>query len=280
MTTAASSLDPTLKVGYTSESAYLQSCALRNDEDIQRRFTLNFALQHWEHSFPPNFLLSRLGIEPRCLIQGSASVENVEEFVSFLARQGICAPRIHVLDLIDLQALGYANPHATYHRADAADLAALFDSGTFDCVVQDHLLNCAPFALYSPILGEVARILRQGGMAFVHYTDSSGFPQAKGQALGRYLLGSATEYTLELPAALQAAFIDMPVQERLIATADGHILATTPFGNLEHFLSFSSLAERFLAAGLSLEDHKRLNVLGGEGLDCRRNYCIVSPRCR
>jgi SAM-dependent methyltransferase len=213
-------------------------------------------------------------------MQGSASPDNVGSLVSFFARQGIFAPRIHVLDLIDLQALGYADPRAVYHRANAADLSTLFDDGSFDCVVQDHLLNCAPIAMYRPILSEAARILRPGGAAFLHYTDSSGFPQAKGHALSRYLLETATAYSLHLPADVRELFAEKPVEERLMAVGEGHILATLPFGNLEHFLPFPRFAEQLDAAGLLLETHNRLNIVDGEGLDCRRNHCLASPRPR
>jgi hypothetical protein len=126
-------------------------------------------------------------MKPRCLIQGSASASNVDSLIRFLHDQGVPAPEIHVIDLIDLTALGYADPRARYHQINAADLSELFTDRSIDLLLQDHLLNCAPICHYDAILSEVGRILSSTGLALLHYTDPSRFPIARGNRMKTWL---------------------------------------------------------------------------------------------
>lgn len=265
--------------GYAEPALYLQRCERRNDDDAQQKFSLKFALNSWRTELASGWLASRLGMKPRCLIQGSASAGNVDSLIRFLHDQGIPAPEIHVIDLIDLKGLGYADPRAQYHRADAADLSDLFVDGSLDLLLQDHLLNCAPVCHYDSILAEVRRILDPAGLAFLHYTDPSRFPSARGNSIEHLISSEGPKYRLDMTDSMLQACFSMSPAERLIETADGFIIVTLPFGNLEHFIPFDSFAARLTRAGLKLESRRIVNIIDGEGLDCRRNLCLAMP-CR
>lgn len=265
--------------GYAEPALYLQRCRRRNDDDAQRKFSLKFALDFWRAELASGWLASRLGMNPRCLIQGSASVDNVDSLIRFLHDQGIPAPEIHVIDLIDLTGLGYADPRAQYHRANATDLSDLFVDGSIDLLLQDHLLNCAPVCHYDSILAEVERVLNPAGLALLHYTDPSRFPSARGNFMEYLISSDGTDYRLDMTDSVRQACFSMSPAERLIETAEGFIIVTLPFGNLEHFIPFDSFAARLTQAGLKLESHLTVNIIDGEGLDCHRNLCLAIP-CR
>lgn len=265
--------------GYAEPALYLQRCERRNDSDAQRRFSLKFALDLWQAELPSGWLASRLGMKPRCLIQGSASAGNVDSLIRFLHDQGVPAPEIHVIDLIDLTALGYADPRARYHQVNAVDLSELFTDGSIDLLLQDHLLNCAPICHYDAILGEVGRILNPTGLALLHYTDPSRFPTARGNPMKTWLNAESSDYRLEMTDSMRQTCFSMLSAERLIETAEGFVLVTLPFGNLEHFISFENFAARLTRANLKLEFRRTVNIIDGEGLDCQRNHCLAIP-CR
>jgi len=268
---------PSLTEGYAEPALYLQRCERRNNNDAQRKFSLKFALDLWRTELPNGWLGSRIGMKPRCLIEGNASPDNVDSLLRFLYDQGIPSPEIHVIDLIDLAALGRADPRAFYHRANAADLSEVFTNGSIDLLFQDHLLNCAPISHYDAILGEVGRVLSSTGLALVHYTDPSRFPRACGNSLKEWFSVEGTDYRLNMPDFMHQRYLSFPMAERLIETTEGIIMVTLPFGNLEHFTPFEHFEARVANANLKLESRHTMNIIDGEGLDCRRNYCLITP---
>jgi SAM-dependent methyltransferase len=271
-------LNRPVAIGYVNPDAYLAQNERRNAEDAKRRFSLGFALARWQAELPRGLLSERFGTSPRCLIQGSASPDNVDALVAFLRHQGIAWPEIHVIDLIDLEALGHIQKPTRFHRADAADLSQFFADASFDLVLQDHLLNCAPVGTYQPILGELRRILHPGGLALLHYTDPSEFPPAEGEALRDRLGPDGDVHNVRLSAAECDAFIRRGPARRLVAIDDGVVMVTLPSGNLEHFISFEAFEDLLGAAGLAVRQRHIVRLIDGEGLACRRNHCLVEPR--
>lgn len=268
---------PTLAQCYTEPALYLQGCERRNNNDAQRKFSLKFALDLWQANLPSGWLYSQLGMKPRCLIQGCASANNVDSLVRFLYDQGIQSPEIHVIDLLDLVGLGYADPRASHHQINAANLSPLFADGSVDLVVQDHLLNCAPICYYDAILSEISRVLSPAGLALLHYTDPSRFPRARGNALKSWLNTESSDYCLNMTEPIDQSYFSLPPAERLIETAEGVLMATLPLGNLEHFIPFERFEERLTRAHLQLEVRRTINIVDGEGLDCQRNHCLAIP---
>jgi hypothetical protein len=274
---------PVHSLGYAEPAQYLSSYEQRNSRDRQRRLSVQPPLDLWRAELAPGWLARQLGPSPRCLIQGCASTNNVDTLIRFLADQGIASPEIHVIDLIDLRALGQDDPRAYYHQADAADLTQIFAGDSIDFLLHDHLMNCAPVGQYAPIMSEITRILRPGGLAMVNYTDPSEFPAPRGEPLRQWLGAEAAYYRFGTAEAVrQAALEHLSDAERLIATPEGFIAVTLPFGNLEHFIPFEHFAARLEAAGLEFRalrvtsglDH---NASDAGGLACRRHHCILSP---
>ncbi len=264
--------------GYADPHAYLAQNERRNVGDAKRRFSLGFALTLWQAELPRGLLAKRIGTSPRCLIQGSASADNVDALVAFLRHQGIAWPEIHVIDLIDLEALGHIQEPTRFHRADAADLSQFFADASFDLVLQDHLLNCAPVRTYRPILAELTRILRPGGLALLHYTDPSEFPPAEGEGLRERLGLDCDVHNVRLSAVECEAFIRLGPARRLVASGIGVVMVTLPLGNLEHFIPFEAFEDLLGSAGLTVRQRRMVRVIDSEGLVCRRNHCLVEPR--
>lgn len=263
-----------LAEGYAQPARYLQWYEDRNGADDLHRLSVRASLDLWARELPAGWLAARLGPVPRCLIEGCAVAGNVDTLFRFLMSQGIPRPDIHVIDLIDLAGLGRTDPRARYAQADAGDLSRLFGDGSIDLLLQDHLMNCAPFAAYDGIIGEMARLLRPGGLAVVNYTDPGLFPEAAGHPLASWL---GADQTLRGPA-LEA----LSPAQRLIPVADGVMSVTLPFGNLEYFMPFDRLAERMAVAGLDLVELRISEGLDhtaedGDGLGCRRHHCLLSP---
>jgi hypothetical protein len=267
-------------VGYANPDAYLAQNERRNAKDAERRFSLGFALARWQAELPRGFLSGHIGTSPRCLIQGSASADNVDALIAFLQHQGITRPDIHVIDLIDLEALGHIQEPARFHRADAADLSRVFADASFDLVLQDHLLNCAPVPTYRPILAELARILHPGGLALLHYTDPSEFPPAHGKDLHARLGMDGNVHHVQLSAAECEALIPLGPARRLVAIGDGVVMVTLPSGNLEHFIPFEAFEALLGAVGLTVRQRHIVRLIDSEGLACQRNHCLLEPSAR
>ncbi len=271
-------VDTPIAAGYVRPGTYLTQNERRNAEDPQRKFSLGFALELWRDAVPRNLLPDRIGPSPRCLIEGSASAGNVDALIGFLRHQGIDAPDIHVIDLIDLEAMGHGHRTARFHHADACDLSGLFADGSFDLVLQDHLLNCAPVVAYPAILAELKRILRPGGMVLLHYTDPGDFPPAEGDALRDRLGLAGGVHSLGLSPGERETLAGLPPARRLVATGEGFVMVTLPLGNLEHFVPFETLEGLLDDAGLAVRQHSTVRVTDAEGLACRRHHCLVETR--
>ena len=196
----------------------------------------------------------------------------------FLRAAGIAAPEIHIIDLIDLSAFWPMDPAVTFHRANAAELANVFPDDCFDLVIQDHLLNCAPFSVYDKILGELRRILRPDGIALLHYTDSSAFPPGQGEAFRERIAASPDAVHLRL-APEEAERLSRAGPEFRLMSFDGRaIMVTLPLGNLEFFLPFQEFQWLVRQSGLDLRDAHSLQITDSEGLPCRRHHCLIARR--
>jgi SAM-dependent methyltransferase len=262
--------------GYSDPEAYLALNASRNAADPERKFSLKFALERWDSRLSPGLLLRHLGASPRCLIQGSASADNVGSLSEFLRRHGIMAPDIHVIDLIDLSAVWNFHASAKFCRADAGDLAAVFAAGSFDLVVQDHLLNVAPFSTHPNILSEMRRILRPDGIALLQYTDPAAFPPAEGQAFLDQIEMSGRSVQIGFTKEEYSAIAHLPAEHRLVAVGSRFFFITLPLGILEFFMPMEELRILLEQAGLCLRESHLVPVTDSEGLPCRRHHCLIT----
>jgi len=120
--------------------------------------------------------LTGLAKDPLCLIQGYSTPGNAEALRHFIHDNIGSFPRIETVDLYDLphlyEVLDLKMPCMHYHIADAAHLDHLYRDGAVDLVVQDFLLNCIPASRHEPLLKEVSRILKPGGLGIVSFTSS------------------------------------------------------------------------------------------------------------
>ena len=120
--------------------------------------------------------LAGLAKDPLCLIQGYSTPGNAGALKQFVHDTNQSLPRIETVDLYDLphlyEVLDLKMPCMRYHIADAAHLDHLYHDGAVDLVVQDFLLNCIPATRHEPLLKEVSRILRPGGLGIISFTSN------------------------------------------------------------------------------------------------------------
>ncbi len=113
---------------------------------------------------------------PLCLIEGYSTPGNADALAHFLKEICDASSRIETIDLYDLphlyEILGLEMPPMTYRIADAGPSRESVSRRFVDLVVQDFLLNCIPASRHEPLLKEVSRILKPGGIGIISFTSS------------------------------------------------------------------------------------------------------------
>jgi hypothetical protein len=260
--------------GYSRPVHFLDTWESRACNREQPGVSLELSLRWVGPLLPPGYLRRVLEHAPRCLISGCSVKKNPRTLASFLAAHHVPAPTIEIIDLIDLEKIWKPNGSVRYHVADAGNLRELFPDESFDLIVQDHLLNCAPIDEHNGILAEMARIVRRSGLILLNYTDSRNFPAAgpvSNLVEDRVRRGSQ-QYSFGpgLAEHVGGRACD------LVRTPNGHIAVTKPWGNLEHFTTFEDFEARLKKASLAIQHHVGVDAVDANGLLCHRNYCIVN----
>jgi SAM-dependent methyltransferase len=235
--------------------------------------------------------LSRLPPHARCLIEGSATAENPAYLKAFLATCQVTEPAVTVIDLVDVQgafrAEGREMACDAFAIADAAKLEAIFADASFDLVVQDHLLNCAPHGLHADIMRELGRVLRPGGFFIVSYTDSAHCDLARALTPADLreradAIWSEDAYCLR-DLGRDAAHVER-LRERLcgatvrlgsVAGADDRcVFVTPPFGNFEFFAPHARTEAVIASCGLTPVASTRSIGRDAYGFACHRWHCL------
>ena len=136
---------------------------------------LGMGLEQWGKISGIESRISPLGDTPLCLLEGCSTPGNGRALKAFLSQFGIKSPRIQAVDLINIDQFyaqkGFALPDIEFFQGDASDLASLYTNSSVDLIVQDGLLNCAPFVNHEPIMREAHRILKPEGVMLSGVTD-------------------------------------------------------------------------------------------------------------
>lgn len=261
--------------GYSRPLHFLNAWESLDQTGDQPDCSLEASLRQVSPVLPPGYLRRVLEAAPKCLISGCSLQRNPRALAAFLTAHHVPAPEIHVIDLIDLAKIWKPSGGTRFHVADAANLRELFADDSFDLIVQDFLLNCAPVSEYDNILSEMARVVRRSGLVLFNYADSRHFPEsARGNSLvedrvqrgqGQYSFGTALDEESGVPC-------------QLVRTSLGYTAITEPWGNLESFVSLEELEPKLSRASLVIQQRVEIDVTDANGLLCHRSYCVLTRR--
>jgi hypothetical protein len=219
------------------------------------------------------------------LIQGYTTPCNAQALRHFLHANGICGAKIHAIDLFDLEAaysrLGISLPDMDFTIANAAELEAVFAADSFQLVVQDFLLNCAPFSQHEMIISELSRILVEDGLALISFTDDEHANRIAIRTVAEAADCLGVEWDSGAYSLDDLLFTRGPEKgatllgEMLRDSDSGSFIhVTPPYGNFEFFSAYSKLTEEFQAYGLSLVDGVCVEGVDSHGIQCRRHFCL------
>jgi SAM-dependent methyltransferase len=234
--------------------------------------------------------LAGLAKEPLCLIQGYSTPGNAEALRQFIHEINESFPRIETVDLYDLphlyEVLDLKMPCMRYHIADAAHLDHLYEDGVVDMVVQDFLLNCIPASRHEPLLKEVRRILKPGGLGLFSFTSSEALELSSAMSTAQlqtdhHLTWDAQAYDLAEMEKKNASAGSLDyLRGRLVyhQPTSEFIYVATSGGRFEFFRSKQEMLALFERSGLDL---LALDVSQGtddHGLTCTRYRSILAKK--
>ena len=234
--------------------------------------------------------LAGLAKEPLCLIQGYSTPGNAEALRQFIHNTNQSFPQIETVDLYDLphlyEVLDLKMPCMRYHIADAAHLDHLYHDGAVDLVVQDFLLNCIPASRHEPLMKEVSRILKPGGLGIISFTSSEALELSSAVSTTRLqtdhnFIWDSQAYDL---AGMEKANTSNGSLEYLTgkliyhqATSEFIYVAATG-GRFEFFRSKEEMFSLFENCGLHLLCFDISQGSDDHGLSCIRYRCILARR--
>jgi hypothetical protein len=174
-------------------------------------------------------------------------------------------------------------PPMTYHIADAAHLESLYGDGAIDLVVQDFLLNCIPAARHEPLLKEVGRVLKPGGIGIISFTSS--------ESLNLYSAISTAQLRKDRNVAWNTQAYDLDEMEKTsnagasLAYLTGKLIYnpdTSEFiyvaaagGRFEFFRSKDEMFALFEKNGLHRLSFDVSQGTDDHGLSCTRYRCVL-----
>lgn len=232
--------------------------------------------------------LDGLGANRRCLLQGCTAPDNAVALRRFLGETGGGHVDVTAVDLLDLPAiyarLGWPMPEMRFVRADARDLSARFPPDSFDLVVQDFLLNCAPPSHASALLAAARHVLKRGGLLLLSVTDSTclrDHPSISPAAFERNhcvawdptardlatLLPEQHRRTAALPALAGRAVMDPGDQQGTLITA--------PHGRFEFFVPIDQTMAQLAEAGFEVLGRGWEHGRDDNDLNCTRWRCLA-----
>jgi len=232
--------------------------------------------------------LAGLAKQPLCLIQGYSTPGNAEALRQFVHGLNESFPRIETVDLYDLphlyEVLDLKMPCMRYHIADAAHLDHLYDNGAVDLVVQDFLLNCIPASRHEPLLKEVSRILKPGGLGIISFTSNEALELSS--AMSTAQLQTDHNLTWDSQAYDLAGMGKVNASEGPLDYLMGKLVyheATSEFiyvamvgGRFEFFRSKEEMFSLFEKCGLHLLSFDSSQGSDDHGLSCIRYRCILA----
>jgi SAM-dependent methyltransferase len=232
--------------------------------------------------------LDRLGANRRCLLQGCTAPGNAVALRRFLGETGGGQVDITAVDLLDLPAiyarLGWPMPDMRFVRADARDLSARFPPDSFDLVVQDFLLNCAPPSHAPALLTAARHVLPRGGLLLLSVTDSTGLrdkPNLSAAEFERHhhvpwdptardlatLLPEQVRRAAALPALAGRAVMGPGDQQGTLITA--------PHGRFEFFVPIAETMAQLAQAGFEVLGRGQEQGRDDNDLHCTRWRCLA-----
>lgn len=260
----------------------------RRDAALPGAPALTDSLAHFETLPGLRQAMSGLPSECRCLIQGSTGQGNAAAVRQFLSRSGERRVDITAVDLLDLPAiyarLGWPMPEMQFLRADARELSAHFESGSFDLVIQDFLLNCAPPDQAPALLAAARQVLNPGGLFLLSVTDSSGLaahPRISAQEFeALYGLAwnfQAPDLSTLAPEESRRVGVLKTLLGRVVSDEEAEVgtLLTAPLGRFEHFVPLSSTMAQLVQAGFKLLLSGQERGRDANGLQCLRWRCLA-----
>jgi SAM-dependent methyltransferase len=231
--------------------------------------------------------LAGLAKDPLCLIQGYSTPGNAEALKQFIHDINQSLPRIETVDLYDLphlyEVLDLKMPCMRYHIADASHLDHLYHDGAVDLVVQDFLLNCIPASRHEPLLKEVGRLLKPGGLGIISFTSSEALELSSAMSTAQlqtdhHLTWDSHAYDL---AGMEKANGSASALDHLTGKLIYH-QATSEYiyiaalgGRFEFFRSKEEMLSLFEKCGLHLLCFDLSQGSDDHGLSCIRYRCIL-----
>jgi len=231
--------------------------------------------------------LAGLPKEPLCLIEGYSTPGNAEALREFIHEINGAFPKVETIDLYDLphlyEVLGFPMPCMCYHIADAAHLDQLYNDGAVDLVVQDFLLNCIPASRHEPVLKEVSRILKPGGLGIISFTSSealdlsSALTTAQLQTDHNFTWNSQAYDLAEMEKTNNAVSMDYLTGKLVYNHATSEfIYVSASGGRFEFFRSKEEMFSLFEKCGLRTLCFDVSQGSDDYGLSCIRYRCILS----
>jgi len=234
--------------------------------------------------------LGRLPKEPLCLIEGYSTPGNAGALRQFIHEINGSFPRIETVDLYDLphlyEVLGFEMPPMKYHIADAAHLDDLYSDGAVDLVVQDFLLNCIPASRHEPVLSEVSRILRPGGLGIISFTSSealdlnAALPTARLQTDHNFAWNPEAYDLVEMEKTNSSGSPLNYLMGKLVynQAASELVYVVASGGRFEFFRSKEAMFSLFEKCGLRLLSFDTSQGSDDYGLSCVRYRCILATQ--
>lgn len=232
--------------------------------------------------------LQALAPTARCLFQGYTAPCNADALRRFLLPVGITRCDIVAVDLLDLPAiygrLGVAMPEVDFLQADACALSGRLEGRRFNLIVQDFILNASPPTRGVQLLAEAARLLEDGGLALLSFTECSDLSGCL--TLTPDDLSARWGLTWDPERASLAALAGSPhrlaeASHHLIGTVivnstTGHYtFVTAPSGRFEFYVPAEQTLATLAAVGFETLMIERQKARDYNGLDCNRYRCVV-----
>jgi len=226
----------------------------------------------------------------RCLFQGYTRPGNAADLRRFLTGAGVSIGEVVAVDVLDIPAsysrLGLGVPEPRFIRGDACDMRS-FESGCFDIVVQDFLLNCLPAEDAGRLVHETSRLLAPNGVVILNVTDDDclqGLPEFLADEFtvltGAVWHPSARWLGDLLPRAERRRELLPLLAGRVVRTSlgPGGTLITPPDGRFEFFMPFAECWRRFRDVGFEQVATCHRTGWDDLGLHCRRRTTLLRHR--
>jgi SAM-dependent methyltransferase len=223
-----------------------------------------------------------------CLFQGYTAPYNIKALENFLCHFGIKLKDTLAIDLLDIPSiykrLGIHIPELRFIQGNACDLRNYAQTGSFDIVVQDFILNCLPTIFAKSLLKETRRVLKPDGLAMISFTDASCLNSSINirDVMNRLNL-AWHPHTTELKelAKTPEQFEDLAsnlIGSTLAADQDGYLIfVTPPIGRFEFFQPLSNTLDLIREVGFDVLSLQRSIGRDASGLVCMRNRCLLKP---